>query len=71
MTDQERYDKAKKQVERIEKEGIKSWATSVGYSMNVAELNRVGPKLGYGVYNDMRKKKPDEKKENTEGCQQP
>ena len=56
MTDQERYDKAKQTVERIEKEGIKSWSTSIGYSLNVAEMNKVGPKLGYGVYNDIRKK---------------
>jgi hypothetical protein len=57
MTDQERYDKAKNTVERIEREGIKSWATSIGYQINIAEMNKVGPKLGYGIYNDMRDKK--------------
>lgn len=58
MTDEERYNKAKQTVERIEKEGIKSWSTSIGYSMNIAEMNKLAPKLGYGMYNDIRNKTP-------------
>ena len=58
MTDKEKYDKAKQIVKRIEYEGINSWATSVGYQLNIATMNKLAPKLGYGVYNDIRKKKP-------------
>lgn len=54
------YNEAKTVVERIERDGINSWATSVGYQLNIGKMNRVGPKLGYGVYNDMRNKKPNE-----------
>lgn len=57
MTEEEEYKKAKEIVERIEREGINSWATSFGYNLNIATLNRLGPKLGYEIYVDIRERK--------------
>lgn len=59
MTDEERYNKAKQTVERIEKEGIKSWSTSIGYSLNIKEMNRLANKLGYEIHKDIREKGKD------------
>lgn len=48
------YNKTRAIVEGIEKDGIRSWATSVGYRLEIGKLNRLGMKLGYGVYSDIR-----------------
>ena len=57
MIEEEEYKKAKEIVERIEREGINSWATSVGYALNIAILNKLGPGLGYESYVDIRNRK--------------
>jgi hypothetical protein len=52
------YNQTKAIVEGIEAEGINSYASMVGYKLEIGKLNRIGKQLGYGVYNDMRGKKP-------------
>lgn len=50
------YKKSKKVVERIEREGIKSWATSVGYQLEIGKINRIAKIIGYDLHIDIRER---------------
>ncbi len=52
------YSKQKAKVNAIEVSGINCQASAIGYKLEIGQLNRIGKKLGYGVYNDMRGKLP-------------
>ena len=51
------YNKTKAIVEGIERDGIKSWATSVGYRLEIGKMNRIAKKIGKELYIDIRDRK--------------
>ncbi len=57
----EEYRKTLDTVLGIEKKGIRSWATSVGYAITAGKLNRIGYDLGFKRWVDIRERNKDKK----------